>query len=355
MPENTPDNPPPSPKEKASAALKPKNGQQKESPPKPEDEGVRKGKRVPMIVLTILFLAAGVGGLLYDLHARNFEKSDDAFIEGHVSTVSPKVAARVLTVRFNEQVLQAQAQADQADAQLAQAEAQTGQQQAQFDVAAINFNRNSSLYQHDLRAIAKQEVDTTSSNKDAARAALAAAQANVKAMRAGGEAARATLESSKANVRNARAVVHDAEFQLSYTKIYAPEAGRITRKQVEPGDYLQTAPAICSLVQPDVWITANYKETQLRQMREGQSAEIKVDAYPDRRLKAHVESVQPGTGSRFSLLPAENATGNYVKVVQRVPVKLVFDESPDTLRLLSPGLSVEPTVDLRSGGQEKRK
>jgi membrane fusion protein (multidrug efflux system) len=350
-------------------------------PKKPADPEPPKSKRTPLLILTLVVLIAAVAGLVYYLHARNFEETDDAFIDGHVVAVSPRIAGRVEAVLFNDndevtkgqllvqldpsdatvaleraraqlaqaqaQVLQAQAQTSQSQGQLAQAEAQTAQQAAQADVAGINFQRNNSLYARDLRAIAKQEVDTTKSTFDAATASRDAAQANVVAMRASVEASHASVASAEANVGAATAAVHDAELQLSYTKILASETGRIARKQVEPGNYVQPATQLCSLVQHDVWVTANYKETQLRRMREGQPVEVTVDAYPDQKLKAHVQSLQPGTGSRFSLLPAENATGNYVKTVQRLPVKIVFDEKPDVLRRLAPGMSVEPSVDLR--------
>ena len=128
----------------------------------------------------------------------------------------------------------------------------------------------------------------------------------------------------------------------------APIAGRVTNKAVEPGDYVQVGQQLLALVDPRVWVKANFKETELTHMRPGQPVTIDIDAYPDRQWKGHVDSFQQGTGSRFSLLPPENATGNYVKVVQRIPVKIVFDELPDSSRyLLAPGMSVVPEVDVR--------
>jgi len=121
------------------------------------------------------------------------------------------------------------------------------------------------------------------------------------------------------------AAVRQAELDLSYTKLNAPEAGRVTRKSVEPGAYVQVGQTLFSIVPDRVWVVANFKETQLRHMRPGQPATVTVDAYPDRVFTGHVDSIQAGSGARFSLLPPENATGNYVKVVQRVPVKIVID------------------------------
>ena len=142
--------------------------------------------------------------------------------------------------------------------------------------------------------------------------------------------------------------MREAELELSYTRIYAPEDGYVTRKNVEEGQLVSVGTPLMAISQSDeVWVVANFKETQLENMRVGQTAYIKVDAYPNKSFRGKVESLQAGTGSRFSLLPAENATGNYVKVVQRVPVKIVFDEKPPDDLLLAPGMSVEPSVKVR--------
>jgi len=124
-------------------------------------------------------------------------------------------------------------------------------------------------------------------------------------------------------------------------------AGRITRKSVEPGAYVQVGQTLFSIVPDQVWVVANFKETQLRHMRAGQPVTVSVDAYPDKKFKGHVDSIQSGTGARFTLLPPENATGNYVKVVQRVPVKIVIDEQADPAYVLGPGMSVVPDVYLQ--------
>ena len=133
------------------------------------------------------------------------------------------------------------------------------------------------------------------------------------------------------------------ELDLSYTRITAPEAGKVTKKNAEQRAYVQVGQPLLAIVMDDVWVIANFKETQLTRMRPGQKVTIEVDAFPGRELKGHIDSIQSGTGARFSLLPAENATGNFVKVVQRVPVKIVFDE-PVKDMMLVPGMSVVPTV-----------
>ena len=158
---------------------------------------------------------------------------------------------------------------------------------------------------------------------------------------------RAQADTAAAQITQLQAIVRQAELDLSYTRIVAPESGRITRKSVEPGAYVQVGQTLFSIVPDQVWVVANFKETQLSQMRPGQPVQIRVDAYPDRVFRGHVDSIQRGTGAQFSLLPPENATGNYVKVVQRVPVKIVFDEPPDPDRPLGPGMSVVPVVKVR--------
>ena len=157
----------------------------------------------------------------------------------------------------------------------------------------------------------------------------------------------AGVETATAAVQQAEARLQQAELNFSYTKIIAPMDGRVTARTVQPGNYVQPGQALLALVPKDVWVTANFKETQLTYMRPGQPVELRVDAYPNRKFKGHVDSLQAGTGARFSLLPPENAVGNYVKVVQRVPVKIVFDDPlPDGLDI-APGMSVVPEVKVR--------
>jgi membrane fusion protein (multidrug efflux system) len=359
---------------------------QEDAPPARHVRGAPPGssKRKPILVLTFVVLVGAVIGFFAWFFARGYETTDDAFIDGHIIQVSPRISAEVVGVHFDDNqevskgellveldprdyqvavekaqaqliqaqagVRQAQAQQGQAEAQFVQAQAQLGQQSAQFDIASINFNRDASLYQQDLRAIAKQDVDTTKASMAAARATVDAARANVEAARAAADAAESEIGSAEAAVKVAQAAVDNAQLELSYTRITAAEAGRITRKTVEPGNYVTAGQTLFSIVQHDVWVTANFKENQLDRMKRGQPVRVHVDAFPDRDFKAHIDSFQLGSGSRFSLLPAENATGNYVKVVQRIPVKIVFDEPLDVLFHLAPGMSVEPRVDVAAPG-----
>jgi membrane fusion protein (multidrug efflux system) len=161
---------------------------------------------------------------------------------------------------------------------------------------------------------------------------------------------RAKVQTAKAEVEQAQSRLAEGQLQLSYTTVVAPRDGRIARRTVEQGAYVQTGQFLLAIVPDDVWVVANFKETQLARMRVGQPVSIHVDAYPQYDFKAKVDSFQPGTGARFSLLPPENAVGNYVKVVQRVPVKITFDDltnAPESGPELAPGLSVEPKVRVR--------
>jgi membrane fusion protein (multidrug efflux system) len=389
----------PTAKDSQPNASEAKDSRSADAPPT-EDAAPGNGHKRRFIVLLVLAALLAIGlifGVPWYLHARNFESTDDAFIEGHVIRIDPKVAAYVTAVHFDDnyqvkqgdllleldprdfdlalnraqtqlaqsqaEVLKAQAGVEQAQAQLAQAQAQVEQQTAQvtqsgaqFALAQINFNRNNSLYSKDMKAISKEQVDTTKANFDAAqgsfdsaKAFLTAAKANLDAVRAAGDSAGAQLVAAQADVRTAEVAVRDANLQLSYTKIYAPSAGRVTQKAVEPGDYVTVDQTLLSLVPPVVWVTANFKETQLTHMKAGQPVDIHVDPFPNRRFTGRVDSIQRGTGSRFSLLPPENATGNYVKVVQRVPVKITFTTDGGDLPMLGPGMSVEPEVDVSSG------
>jgi membrane fusion protein (multidrug efflux system) len=157
----------------------------------------------------------------------------------------------------------------------------------------------------------------------------------------------AQADLARAEVEQAHAAVEQALIDLSSTQVVAPTSGRVTRRSVEAGAYVHVGQALMAIVPRDVWVVANFMETQLADMRAGQPVEIKADAYPAMRFKGRVDSIQAGTGARFSLLPPENATGNFVKVVQRIPVKIVFDAPPSPDHLLSPGMSVIPVVKVK--------
>jgi membrane fusion protein (multidrug efflux system) len=205
-------------------------------------------------------------------------------------------------------------------------------------------------------AISTQDFQHSKSDTVSSEATLESKEKQLQAAAAFAEegkkqagSAQAQASAAKAEVAEAQAELHQAELQKSYTSITAPEAGRVTNKSIEPGNYVQVGQPLFAIVPPHVWVTANFKETQLTDMRPGQAAEVAVDAYPSRSLHGHVDSIQAGSGARFSLLPPENATGNFVKVVQRVPVKIALDEQPSVQEVLGPGMSAVPDVKVKGG------
>jgi len=278
--------------------------------------------------VTLGLTTVAVIGILYGatvvFHSITHQSTDDAFVDTHVVSVAPKVAGRVSAVHVRDNQLvkkeQVLVELDPRDFQvgLEQAKANLAKDKATETTANANEQRARSLFSN--KVISAQERD-----------------ANV-----------AAAESSRGNVQADEAAVKQAELNLAYTKIKAPIDGYVTNKKVAIGDYLQVGQTLMALVPPRVWVTANFKETQLRNMRPGQPVTISVDAYPGLKLQGHVDSIQAGSGAAFSLLPPENATGNYVKVVQRVPVKIVFDQKPDAQHVLGPGMSVVPEVKVAS-------
>jgi membrane fusion protein (multidrug efflux system) len=283
-----------------------------------EQSGKKRAVRIAAVVLPILVIA----GIAMILHGRHYESTDDAFIEAHVIPISARVSGQVLAVYVNDNQTvekdQLLVEIDPADYGVKRTEqrAKLMAAEAAAKRSALDVARYEDLFQHD--AITRQQLDN----------------------------ALAQSASENAEVAQERAVVKQSELNFSYTQIRASERGRITRKSVEVGSYLQIGQTLLSLVPPDVWVTANFKETQLTFMHAGQTVKINADAYPDHEFTGHVDSIQSGTGARFSLLPPENATGNYVKVVQRVPVKILIDAT-DPRYVLAPGMSVVPTVRVR--------
>jgi membrane fusion protein (multidrug efflux system) len=337
----------------------------------------RKRNRLPMIVLIILLVGAAVGSI-YWLHARHFESTDDAQIEGHIVPISAQVAARVLTVNVQDnqvvkkgdllvtldptdyQVAIDQAQGTlaamqgklrQAQAEIPAAVAGRDEAQAELDAAQTNFeNADSDLKRYeslDERARSKEQYDNATAAQKSAKAQVEQAKAKLTSAESDIATAQAAAVAAQGDVEKAQADLKRAQVNLDYTRITASEDGRVTRKNVEPGSYVGVGAALLALVPKDVWVVADFKETQLTDMKPGQPVDISVDAYPDRTLTGHVESFQAGTGSRFSMLPPENATGNFVKVVQRVPVKILIDSGQSDDMVLAPGMSVEPEVRVR--------
>jgi len=375
-----------------------------------------KGRKTTyFLAATIVLAAAGFFGGRYYLYMISNESTEDAFVEAHVVSISPQVSGHVARVlaRDNQEVKKGellvelnpqdyQVALDIAQSHLASAEAAKNEGIALMDIAqnkldGLNASLNSDradLAQAqagvaeveagadrdrdeldlgrikqiaDAGAVSKQEYDHARAQASISRAKVNSAQKEAEAQAARIEQTKASILAAEnelkqahaqlgvraAALQEARAEVEQARLNLSYTRITAPCDGYVTKKALEPGAFVQEGEKLFNIVSHDAWIIANFKETQIAGMRPGQPVEVKVDAYPDVVFKGHVDSIQRGTGSRFTLLPPENASGNFIKVVQRVPVKIVLETpGPDLADgsngtpLLAPGMSVIPTVKL---------
>jgi membrane fusion protein (multidrug efflux system) len=367
---------------------RPDKPDQNRKDPKDQKEPEKKPFWKRPVLLSVMVgtaLVLIIAGTLYMIHASHFESTDDAFIDGRIARIAPRVAGKVLSLNVTDnQIVSAdqvllvidpapfEVKVKQAIASQGQAEAQLEQAKANLEVARANADQadadvvvaqaNSLNAKQDFErfnklspaARSQQQVDLATANQRSTDAQVTAAQKKADSMRAQVKSAQKTVDATDASVQAARAMVEQAQLDLSYTKVIAGHSGRITRRTVEVGNYVAVGQELLDVVPTDVpndlWVTANFKETQLAHMERGQPVTITVDSFPDDKLRGHVDSIQNGTGAVFSLLPPENATGNYVKVVQRVPVKIVLDEQPR--HLLSPGMSVEPEVDVRDHRQD---
>jgi membrane fusion protein (multidrug efflux system) len=325
--------------------------------------------------------AAGIGGYLH--YAAGFEATDDAFLEGDVHPVSARIngtVARVLVddnahVRAGDPLVeidpadlnlavqgaeadlaQARANATEVDAQIARAQAEVeaaaariAQNDAQLTRAELDFHRMETLASDAVHANSKQELDAARAAFDAARAARQSLVAERISAEAGLAAAQAQRAVAQAQMQKAGAALGTAKLQVDYTVIRAASSGRIAKKNVEAGQRLQPGQPVMAVVDDSVWVVANFKEGQLAHLRAGQKVAIRVDAVEGRVFRGVVESFSPGTGAKFSLLPPDNSTGNFTKVVQRVPVKILFSPGAtgaDAARL-APGLSAVVQVAVR--------
>ena len=340
-------------------------------------------RRHPFVVILVLLLLIAVCVVAVSFFIDNpaRQNTSDAYIEGRIVRISPKVSGQVIalhvddnaTVKAGDVLLEIdpadyQVKVDQATAAVAAAEssvseahaavdraqAAVGEAQAATRVAATEAQRRASDYRRykamGTDGISAQDLETARFASDAADDQVHVAEKREASAAAELEVAQTRIATSQAQVAAAKAQLSFAQLQLRYTKVYATESGMITKKNVEGGDFVSTGQPLLAIVPTDKWIIANFKEIQLKNMRIGQPAEVHVDAFPDKVFRANIQSLQAGTGSRFELLPPENATGNWVKVVQRLPVKLMFDPGQGDLDHLAQGMSVEVTIDLRSGG-----
>jgi membrane fusion protein (multidrug efflux system) len=361
---------------------------EEKSKDKDGDKGDGKGdkprSKLPLIILAIVVVIAAIVGFIYWFVHRNDVSTDDAYTDGNVVTMVPKVSGYVVAlyvddnsrVRKGDLLLKIdprdyQTSVEQAVAQLALAKAQLKSSQealtiarvqypaqlksaqAQQDAAVASLRDAEASYrrQHevDRRATTQENIDQSTTQQQSALSSLENARAQLRIASLVPEQivqAALTVTQREAAVQQAQAQLDQANLNLSYTEVRAPSDGFITMRSAQLGSYLTTNQTMFVIVTPDVWITANFKETQLGRMRVGDAVDIEIDAYSAIKLQGHVQSFQYGTGARFSAFPAENATGNFVKIVQRVPVKIVIDSGLDPDRPLPLGLSVDPVVHL---------
>jgi membrane fusion protein (multidrug efflux system) len=342
----------------------------------------KKPGKKPLIILGIVVVVMLVIALIWWFMTRNEETTDDAFTDGNAVTIAPKAAGYVteLKVADNQRVKKGDllvvidprdnsAQRDQANAQLGLATAQLHQAQAQLALSKVQYpaqrdearaqvlKAQADLANAEAAYRRQRGVDpraTTQQNIDSANAQLRSAQAGLASAKAQLEVAdqvqlqirqqETNVEARERQVDQAKAQLETAELNLSYTEVRAPFDGFVTKRNVQTGTLVQAGTALFSLVSADVWVTANFKESQLERMKPGNKVTLSVDAWPDMELEGHVDSIQQGSGAKFSAFPAENATGNFVKIVQRVPVKIVIDKGLNADHPLPLGLSVEPKV-----------
>jgi len=337
-------------------------------------------KKLKVIIVLILL---ALGGGAYSYMHRFLETTDDAAFESTVISVSPKVSGYVTALNVSDnQIVKAgdvlvqidptdyQIRLDRAQAaldaaksgfdassqtlattkisapsNLEGAQAQVASAQATWENASSRLKRLQGM--NDL-ARSRQQLEDAVADEAAARSTLNDTKAKLRSAQTAPQtvaAAQSGTNQIAALVKQAEADVAQAQTDLDNTKVTAPIDGRISNRGVEKGDFIQPGQILASLVGNDLWVVANYKETQLTNMKKGQPVKIHIDAYPKVKLTGKLDSIQSGTGARFSAFPAQNATGNFVKVVQRVPVKIILDKAPDAALAIGPGLSVVPTVN----------
>lgn len=323
------------------------------------NEEEKKPKVKKRILVPVLIVIAAIAGYIWFLDASKYESTDDAYVETHTVQIAPKVSGQVVEmyVTDNQKVKEGDlvAQIDDTDYKVKLAQATAAyeaalykQKNAKANFAAVNseialakknLERYTELYKSG--AASKLEYDNAKTTYDNAQASLTQARENL--------LSKDNNRVADADLKQLAAAKKQAEINLSYTKIYAPQSGTVSSKSIEKGSYVQTGQPLFVIVPESVWVVANFKENQLRYMKIGQEVDIKVDTYPDKIFKGKIDSFQRISGAKSSLFPPENAVGSFVKIVQRIPVKIIFNENidPDKYTIVS-GMSVEPRVKVKS-------
>lgn len=325
------------------------------------------------IFLLIILAVGGAFGFKWWIKGQTHITTDNAFVEAHIHSISARIPGivRNVAVRDNQFVKKGdliveldptdyQARVANATAAMNMARNETSGEYAKVDAARTavslakvkleqantDLRRGKALFAKEV--VPKEQMDRLETAYKVA--AMEKRQAEETLHRAEAELGLIGTGSKDAKVAQKMAQFDEAELNLSYTKIYSPADGYITRKSVEAGNYIQPGQPLMALVKlEDSWVTANYKESQLTHVKPGQKVEFNVDAYPGQTFRGTVDSIMAGTGAAFSLLPPENATGNYVKVVQRIPIKIVVDKNSDPGHHLRIGMSVVPSIIIERG------
>lgn len=330
-----------------------KEEQNVEQPKKEKPKGIK--RTVTGIVVVAVLVLAGV----YIHNEMQYESTDDAYVETTTVNVAPRVSGQIedVFVTDNQHVKEGDLVAiiDDADYKIKLEQADSSfekikldQQNAKANQAAAESNiklakkdldRYKNLYEQG--AVSKQTYDSAKVNYDNAQAGLTQANQALFSDKSGKTVA-------DANLRTAKAAKNKAALDLSYTKIYAPQSGTVSSRRVEKGMYVTAGSPLFTLVPENVWVVANFKENQLRGMKPGQVVDIKIDTYPNKVFKGKIDSIQRASGAKSSLFPPENAVGSFVKIVQRIPVKIVFTENIDPNEYnIVPGMSVVPKVKVK--------
>ncbi len=316
-------------------------------------------KKIPKkIIISLLVVILAVFGLAFYIHSSHYQHTDDAYLESHMVQVAPKVSGQIIEVYIddNDKVKAGDlvAKIDPADYKVRYDELNAQYEKTMFQqsVAKANLNAANSeieLAQKDLNryrklyeagAVSKQILDSQQTKYDLAVAHQHQAQNDV--------FSNAKNKVADADLKRIKAQKDLAKLNLSYTNIYAPQDGYVTNKRVEKGAYVQQGQSLFTLVSEETWVVANFKESQLANMKPGQEVEIKIDTFGNKVFKGKVDSIQKASGAKSSLFPPENAVGSFVKIVQRIPVKIVFTEKIDTTKYqLAAGMSCVPKVKVK--------
>ena len=330
-----------------------------------------------IFVVTVI-AAAVIYGIVYFIHSLSHERTDDAYVAGTVVPIAAEVKGKVINVYIDDNqyvdagkplleiyqqdyldlakekkdaISRLTSEENELTATIAEKEKTYARARANLDVAISEedlaqkeVQRYESLLKKD--AVSQNEYDQMKSRWQATVARRKASVAAIGEAEAAIKAIKAKYATQSFKIKEAQSTKNLVDLDLTRTVVVAPVSGRIAMKNIDPGKYVMPGQALLAIVKEDIWVIANFKETQIAKMAVGQPVEIKVDAYPSMKFSGHVDSLQSGTGSVFSLLPPENATGYFVKIVQRVPVKIIIDSKFDSQHPLWPGMSVVPTVDV---------